>query len=203
MQVFCPIKGELGKDFRLTQGFGENPQIYKQFGLAGHNGLDYAGKKAGDKIPCFACFSGTVTRVGFDPNGFGSYVRIVSADGSMEATYGHLDSIQAKAHQVINENSQIGIIGNTGFSTGVHLHFQIRLLYKGGVQNYDNGYKGAIDPTPLISYWSDIEPPASDEDREAIKWAKKSGIFNGERLNEPATRKEVAIMLYRLYNLPK
>lgn len=49
----------------------------------------------------------------------------------------------------------------------------------------------------------DVEPPVPDDDREAIKWAKKTGIFNGERLNEPATRKEVAIMLYRLYNLPK
>lgn len=197
------MKGELGKDFRLTQPFGVNPDIYRRFGMKGHNGLDYAGPNPGDKIPCYAAFSGTVTRVGYDAGGFGKYVRVVSDDRSTEATYAHLDSIDVKAGDHVGTHRQLGIIGTTGYSSGVHLHFQIRLLYQGEVQNYDNGFKGAIDPAPLIQYWGEVEPPVSDEEREAVKWAKSHGITNGERMDEFATRLETVLMLYRTYHIPK
>ena len=55
---------------------------------------------------------------------YGPYVVIVSP-GGIETLYGHLSSISVSAGEYVSQGQVIGIIGSTGYSTGVHLHFEV------------------------------------------------------------------------------
>jgi murein DD-endopeptidase MepM/ murein hydrolase activator NlpD len=46
---------------------------------------------------------------------------------------------------------KISLSGNTGFSTGPHVHFMMYEMQNGEVINVDNGYKGAVDPKPFFT----------------------------------------------------
>lgn len=119
----------------LTQGFGENPETYRRFGLAGHNGLDY-GCPLG--TPVKAAAAGSVVKVGNDPGGYGIYVKLAHA-GGYETLYAHLASRTALLDDRIEAGEGLGRSGSTGFSTGPHLHFELRQAGK------------AIDPTPYFA----------------------------------------------------
>ena len=129
--------------FQLTQGFGENPSIYAQFGLKGHNGLDY-GTPIG--IPIIASISGTVIEsVKSGDAGYGKYVKIENDEyGSLTA---HLSRVDVEAGQAVTEGQQIGLSGNTGFSTGPHLHWGVFTKPR----DRGNGYGGYIDQSSLIT----------------------------------------------------
>lgn len=180
MSIFHPVKGKLNIDYRITQEFGERPDVYKQFGLAGHNGIDYAGKNHGDKIPCYSVVDGVVTKVRRSDRGYGNEVRILSApkDGKQkECVYAHLDSFAEGIVEGarVKEKQMIGIIGNTGFSSGVHLHWGVRFLVNGAVQDFNNGYMGWQNVTDWksngwILEWDD-EP--SPEESVIPVWAEK------------------------------
>src|SRR4051812_6910803 len=47
--LLSPLRGQAGKDYRLVQRFGERPAVYKQFGMAGHNGVDVSPYVPGTK----------------------------------------------------------------------------------------------------------------------------------------------------------
>lgn len=162
--LLCPCKGIPGKDYRITQRFGEHPEVYKRFGLKGHNGIDIAGPKPGNKIKVYAPYNGRVTKVGYDRNGFGKYVRFLTdADKKgvqREFTLAHFDRINKniKPGGYLYLGDTIGIMGNTGFSFGVHLHLQMRNVKDGAVLNYNNGFKGAIDIFPyIINQWDIVD----------------------------------------------
>lgn len=121
--------------FPISQRFGENPNWYKRFGIAtGHNGVDYA---VPTRTPVLASGGGIVIKTGFDPDGYGKYIKITH-NGSYISLYAHLEEIQVKNNQHVETGQQIGLSGSTGFSTGPHLHFEIRK---------DNA---AIDPELLL-----------------------------------------------------
>lgn len=127
--------------FRLTQGFGENPQAYAKFGLKGHNGLDYATPTG---TPILAPFAGRISELGNDTSGYGLYVKIENAQyGTILA---HLLSRNVVLNQQVSEGQQIGFSDNTGNSTGPHLHWGVHPIPR----NRANGYAGYIDQTNLI-----------------------------------------------------
>ncbi len=75
--------------------------------------------------PIAAATSGTVVFAGGNACcSYGLYVVIVSPDG-IETLYAHLSSISVSAGETLVQGQQIGIIGDTGYSTGVHLHFEV------------------------------------------------------------------------------
>jgi len=128
--------------FPITQKFGENPQLYP--GTKGHNGIDY-GLPEGQ--PVRAAADGQVIRAELDTEtaqnpkaGYGLHVRIQHSDGSM-TIYGHLSNISVRTGQVVSMGEVIGQSGNTGRSTGPHLHFELRR----GVAMIT-----AIDPSPFL-----------------------------------------------------
>ena len=133
-----------------TQLFGENPQIYNRFGLAGHNGLDYRVKFIDTPLgrrEVFAVMDGKVLEVkneGFI--GYGRYVRIEHR-GNEQTIYAHLHSIKVNKGQQVKEGDVIAISNNTGFSTGAHLHFG----WRPEGYDYNNGYKGYEDPLKLFN----------------------------------------------------
>lgn len=96
-----------------------------------HNGLDVA-TPWGHFPPLFACTSGTVTRSGWDPWGLGLHVRIDHGNG-YETVYGHMSSVDVGYGASVSRGQQIGVMGNTGRSTGPHVHFIVN--YYGVPQN--------------------------------------------------------------------
>ena len=89
-----------------------------------HNGLDIK-VYIGDTIR--AAFSGRVRIVRYERSGYGKYVVIRHGNG-LETIYGHLSKQLVKEDQFVKAGEVIGLGGNTGRSTGSHLHFETRLL---------------------------------------------------------------------------
>lgn len=89
-----------------------------------HAGIDVK-VYIGDTIK--AAFDGKVRIVKYDGSGYGYYVLIRHPNG-LETLYGHLSKQLVKQNQIVRAGEAIGLGGNTGRSTGSHLHFETRLL---------------------------------------------------------------------------
>lgn len=90
-----------------------------------HNGLDIAGGSIYGK-PIVAARAGTVIDAGWNSGGYGNYVMINHGDGFI-TIYGHMSSVAAYNGQSVSAGQVIGYVGNSGRSTGPHLHFEVRL----------------------------------------------------------------------------
>jgi murein DD-endopeptidase MepM/ murein hydrolase activator NlpD len=89
-----------------------------------HNGIDIKGSTG---APVRAAMAGRVSSVGYD-NVFGNYV-IISHNSGYRTLYGHMSVIRTRTGAYVAQGERIGDIGNTGQSTGSHLHFTV---YKNG-----------------------------------------------------------------------
>jgi murein DD-endopeptidase MepM/ murein hydrolase activator NlpD len=153
-QIATPIQSSNGslKSLRLvfpfngkpkeTLGFGQqlfDPQeksLYAQFGLAGHDGLDFAMPIG---TPVLAADDGTVVMAGGVI--YGTTVVIQHSWG--RSYYGHLSKVNVTIGQIVTKGQEIGLSGNTGITTGPHLHFSIKL----NANDPNNGYYGKTDPS--------------------------------------------------------
>lgn len=88
-----------------------------------HKGLDIK-VYIGDTIR--AAFSGKVRIVRYEARGYGNYV-VIRHDNGLETIYGHLSKHLCRENQEVRAGDVIGLGGNTGKSTGSHLHFETRL----------------------------------------------------------------------------
>ena len=89
-----------------------------------HNGLDLK-VNIGDTI--VAAFDGKVRIVKYERRGYGKYV-VIRHDNGLETVYGHLSKQIVDENQYVEAGEPIGLGGNTGRSTGSHLHFETRFL---------------------------------------------------------------------------
>ncbi|TAH27332.1 MAG: LysM peptidoglycan-binding domain-containing protein [Cytophagales bacterium] len=87
--------------------------------------------------PVMACFDGIVRICQIDGRGYGKYILLRHYNG-FETLYGHLSRQDVKIGQLLKAGEQIGLGGNTGRSTGSHLHFEVR--YEGNALNPENVY---------------------------------------------------------------
>ncbi len=110
---------------RLSSGFGRRTAPTKG-ASSFHKGVDWA-TPVGTAV--MASNAGVVTRAGWG-RGYGYVVYISHADGR-ETRYGHLSKILVKTGQKVSQGEKIALSGNTGVSTGAHLHFEILI---GGTQ---------------------------------------------------------------------
>lgn len=85
-----------------------------------HSGLDIAGEKG---QPVFATAAGTVTHVGYQ-GGYGNLIVLDHGFG-LQTRYGHLLNYTVKDGAKVNRGDTIGHVGNTGRSTGYHLHYEV------------------------------------------------------------------------------
>lgn len=94
----------------------------------GHSGIDIAnGPVSMMNQPVVAADGGTVTVVNTNPNvGYGIYV-IVDHGNGLTTLYSHLNSVSVVAGQPVSRGQEIARAGNTGWSTGPHLHFEVRV----------------------------------------------------------------------------
>ena len=99
----------------------------KSQGIHGFNGVDLAPscRCSGDSI--FAAASGTViiARTSGYNGGYGLYVAIKHANGT-QTVYGHMSKVNVSVGQSVTQGQVIGAVGNTGRSTGPHVHFEVR-----------------------------------------------------------------------------
>jgi len=163
------------KKWLITQGFGENLNpLYKELGMEGHNGIDYvlidpnsSPPNISQGQPVYAthdgvCFpeidgkggNGVVIRTNetYDYNGQKVYFKTI---------YWHLLKADAvvKTGQQVKAGDIIGYCDTTGLATGPHLHFGLKpqawnendWIWYNVEQN--NGYFGAIDPTPFFNQY--------------------------------------------------
>jgi murein DD-endopeptidase MepM/ murein hydrolase activator NlpD len=131
-------------NYRISQKFGMNPAMYARFGLKGHNGIDFATPTGTQLICCFD--EATVVRAEDDKTGYGKHLRIWDKKQECVAIYGHCDKLLVKVGDVVKRGQLIAFSGNTGFSTGPHLHFAIAKVNNSCIrQNTNNGYGGWMD----------------------------------------------------------
>lgn len=105
---------------RFTSGFGMRNDPFtgiRRF----HNGIDLA---ASIGTPVRAARAGRVVHVENQPGNYGRFV-IIRHDGGYQTLYAHLESYSVRVGQSVNQGQQIGSMGNTGRSTGSHLHFSV------------------------------------------------------------------------------
>jgi len=96
----------------------------KTQGLHGHNGIDIA---ATPGTPVLASASGRaiVVKVGSYNGGYGNMV-VITHDKGIQTIYSHLRTVNIVQGQTVSQGQVIGGVGNTGRSTGPHLHFEVR-----------------------------------------------------------------------------
>lgn len=199
----------------VSQAFGTNPTngirpgspdywIIQQFGNYqpnGHTGVDFSvpiGTKVG------AAAAGTVLHEGWMAGtyadnpwwiapGFAG-ICVVIDHGSFIGIYGHLSSTSVNKGDYVTEGEVIGLSGNTGGSTGPHLHFEV--LPDGW--DFNNGMYGRINPANFISAGASMGPagdikPApqeaqeeddmfSEDDRKLLKAVKEALIDGGKSM---------------------
>lgn len=106
---------------RVTSGFKMRMHPILQT-LRAHQGVDY-GAPTGTPVRTVA--DGVVTFAGTQ-NGFGNVIHIRHRNGS-QTVYAHLSRIQVRSGQNVNQGQHIGAVGQTGWATGPHLHFEFRV----------------------------------------------------------------------------
>lgn len=170
-KLYRPVKGIRSKDRRATQWRGEDfiilngpnkgKKMYKDVVWRPyHLGIDYAWPNSGDSIPIYAAHTG-IARLVEDPTGFWHYIVIDGWD--FETYYGHLKSWLITNWQQVKANQEIGLMGSSGNSTAVHLHFGLRL------KDRAQGRKGRIDPSKYIAEWNWNTEPLKDPNEERFK----------------------------------
>jgi len=143
----------------VTQPFASTEIDYSSFGLKGHHGTDF---QAATPLPVYAVESGTVE---FSQNGVtdkytGRFAagEIIVINGEYESWYMHLSNRAVPVGARVSEGQLIGYTGNTGFTTGPHLHLGIRPLSP----DINNGYRGFIDFEKVVKGGNTMFPNKGD-----------------------------------------
>ncbi|MCW9054767.1 MAG: peptidoglycan DD-metalloendopeptidase family protein [Candidatus Pacebacteria bacterium] len=159
----CPsYEGYLGNIYCITQYFGntpfasKNPQVYNG---GGHSGVDFRAS-TGTKVQ--AALAGTVVETG-DTDlqrgcySYGKWVLIKHNNG-LSTLYAHLSHISVRAGKGVGTGEVIGFSGNTGYSTGPHLHFSVfasqgvQVVRLGDVKKITNCSDARIPVAPHDAY---------------------------------------------------
>jgi murein DD-endopeptidase MepM/ murein hydrolase activator NlpD len=124
---------------RLSSGFSYRiDPIYKTVKF--HAGLDFS---APSGTPIYATAQGVVRTAGNLGNGFGNHV-IIYHGYQYTTLYGHMFKIKVKPGQTVKRGEVIGYVGNTGKSTGPHLHYEVM--------------KGGKHLDPIYFFYNDLTP---------------------------------------------
>ncbi|MDF0160807.1 peptidoglycan DD-metalloendopeptidase family protein [Staphylococcus pseudintermedius] len=143
------VGGVLDPD-KINYHFGHTAAYTAATGRPFHEGVDFPFVYQTVRTP----MGGRVARQSFMPGGYGNWVKVIS--GAMELIFAHLKNFSKTppSGKIVKPGDVIGLTGNTGFSTGPHLHFGIR----------KNGRD--IDPEPIL--------------REAKRKGKLGGMGGGK-----------------------
>ncbi|MFC5450615.1 M23 family metallopeptidase [Paenibacillus aestuarii] len=124
-----PVTAKVKKGTKVIQGEGSgkfawpvmSPSISSTFGYRWgklHKGIDITGNRN-----IMAADNGKIVETGYKSD-YGNYIIINHLNG-YETLYGHLSKISVSSGTIVEKGDKIGIMGSTGDSTGVHLHFEV------------------------------------------------------------------------------
>lgn len=130
-------------NYPITQFFGARPEYYRQFGLAGHEGVDFALPSGTSLLVPFA--NGRILRAAWD-RVYGYHVVIWDEAQHCAVWYCHLSSISVKPGVSYKRFTVVGKSGRTGNVTGPHLHANLCATdsYANRL-NKNNGYQGFLN----------------------------------------------------------
>lgn len=111
----APFSIPVKANFRYTSGFGP------RWGRL-HAGTDFAGPIG---TPIYSTADGVVTHAGWS-SGYGRLIKI-RHDFGIETRYAHLNAMDVRVGQRVSRGERIGAMGNSGRSTGPHLHYEVRV----------------------------------------------------------------------------
>ncbi|PXW70682.1 murein DD-endopeptidase MepM/ murein hydrolase activator NlpD [Loktanella sp. PT4BL] len=111
----APFSIPVKSNFRYTSGFGP------RWGRL-HAGTDFAGPIG---TPIYATADGVITHAGWS-SGYGRLIKI-QHDFGIETRYAHLNAMDVRVGQRVSRGERIGAMGNSGRSTGPHLHYEVRV----------------------------------------------------------------------------
>ncbi|PLX34401.1 MAG: hypothetical protein C0605_13665 [Hyphomicrobiales bacterium] len=117
MPIALPVRGT----YRITSGFGARRDPFRRI-LAMHTGIDFKGQIG---RPIYAPAPGKVVRAGW-MGGYGRTIEILH-DNGISTRYAHLSRIEIAVGDQVSRGKLIGRVGNTGRSTGAHLHYETRI----------------------------------------------------------------------------
>ncbi len=137
---------------RITQKFGANPDWYKPYGFLGHEGLDCVPANLSDSWDILSPEKIEIVRdIDTPRDNYGIYVVGICWETMRSWWFCHMEKNYCKIGDIIEKGQAVGKMGNTGNSTAAHLHIGVRNCdNQGNPLNTDNGYKGFIDPEPLL-----------------------------------------------------
>lgn len=107
--------------FAINSKFGLR-RLGGEPGARQHKGVDIAAPLG---TTVFAAAEGTVLRIGYDPDGYGNFIELRHPNG-MTTLYGHLSRVDVASGDAVMPGGRLGLVGSTGYSTGPHLHFEVR-----------------------------------------------------------------------------
>ncbi len=114
-----PVKNGIG---HISMAFGQNVHpITQQWYI--HKGLDFSTYRTGD--PIIATANGQVVSASYDES-FGNYV-IIKHKYGIYTRYAHMSTIRVHKGETVTQRQVIGTIGNTGLTTGPHLHYEVHI----------------------------------------------------------------------------
>lgn len=186
---FRPVPGV------ITSLFGWRERFHRV-----HHGVDIA-LQIGDTVR--AAVSGTVDLISYDHDGYGHYVKMSHPDG-METIYGHLQYPIVAQGQFVYAGQPVGIGGNTGNSTGPHLHFETRV---GGV---------AVDPMLIFDFYGGVrylyaaeethaeatpKAPAFSHQSKSLKKESTYIVRYGDTPESVARQAGISVMRLRQLNM--
>lgn len=141
-------------NYPITQKYGERPAYYKQFNLAGHEGIDFKTPIGTDIL---SPFDGKIIRDIDDPKSgaYGNYLVDWDQKQKCAVWFCHLSVNFVKIGDVVKKGQVLGRTGNTGNSTGPHLHFNfVETDAVGNRLNLKNGYQGFLNSLdPKLVQW--------------------------------------------------
>lgn len=159
LKIYYPVKPST-----INQPFGVNGAYYESKGvnIIGHNGIDFAATHA---QPVYATHDGVAYPEEDENQGFGVVLitnqpfDYVIGQVYFKTIYWHLiNDIPVKTGDAVKAGDLLGYANNTGLSTGDHLHFGLKPVLSSNEPpfawetiNPNNGYLGAIDPTPYFN----------------------------------------------------
>ncbi len=128
-KTVVPTKGKskyLGGSGPLLNGYYVRPLVggIKTQGLHGWNGVDI-GTPVGTRLMAAAAGEVIIAKNSGWNGGYGKYVVIAHPNGT-QTVYGHMSQVYVQYGQYVSQGESIGLSGNTGNSTGPHLHFEVR-----------------------------------------------------------------------------